>query len=71
MGIILSVYIALYSIIQVIVMLSIYFVLGCFTDVSDKAQIVIIWFSGLFSAILLFYLLLFSDINLNITIGDK
>ena len=52
-------------------MLSIYFVLGCFTDVSDKAQIVIIWFSGLFSAILLFYLLLFSDINLNITIGDK
>lgn len=47
-------------------MISIYFILGLFIDISDKIQIVIIWFSGLFSATILFYILLLSDINFNI-----
>lgn len=66
MDIILCIYIALYSAIQLIFMISIYFILGLFIDISDTTQIVIIWFSGLFSATILFYLLLFSDINFTI-----
>lgn len=66
MDIILCIYIALYSAIQLIFMISIYFILGLFIDISDKIQIVIIWFSGLFSATILFYILLLSDINFNI-----
>lgn len=66
MDIILCIYIALYSAIQLIFMISIYFILGLFIDISDKIQIVIICFSGLFSATILFYILLLSDINFNI-----
>lgn len=66
MDVILCIYIALYSAIQLIFMISIYFILGLFIDISDKIQIVIIWFSGLFSATILFYILLLSDINFNI-----
>lgn len=66
MDVILCIYIALYSAIQLIFMISIYFILGLFIDISDTTQIVIIWFSGLFSATILFYLLLFSDINFTI-----
>lgn len=60
------IYIALYSAIQLIFMISIYFILGLFIDISDKIQIFIIWFSGLFSATILFYILLLSDINFTI-----
>lgn len=67
MDVILCIYIALYSAIQLIFMISIYFILGLFIDVSDKIQIVIIWFSGLFSATILFYILLLSDINFTIS----
>ena len=67
MDVILCIYIALYSAIQLIFMISIYFILGLFIDVSDRIQIVIIWFSGLFSATILFYILLLSDINFTIT----
>lgn len=67
MDVILCIYIALYSAIQLIFMISIYFILGLFMDVSDKIQIVIIWFSGLFSATILFYILLLSDINFTIS----
>ena len=66
MDVILCIYIALYSAIQLIFMISIYFILGLFIDISDKIQIVIIWFSGLFSATILFYILLLSDINFTI-----
>lgn len=66
MDVILCIYIALYSAIQLIFMISIYFILGLFIDISDTTQIIIIWFSGLFSATILFYLLLFSDINFTI-----
>lgn len=66
MDVILCIYIALYSIVQLIFMISIYFILGLFIDISDTTQIIIIWFSGLFSATILFYLLLFSDINFTI-----
>lgn len=66
MDVILCIYIALYSAIQLIFMISIYFILGLFIDISDTTQIVIIWFSGLFSAIILFYILL-SDINFTIS----
>lgn len=66
MDAILCIYIALYSAIQLIFMISIYFILGLFIDVSDKIQIIIIWFSGLFSATILFYILLLSDINFTI-----
>lgn len=65
MDVILCIYIALYSAIQLIFMISIYFILGLFIDISDTTQIVIIWFSGLFSATILFYILL-SDINFTI-----
>lgn len=67
MDVILCIYIALYSAIQLIFMISIYFILGLFIDISDKIQIVIIWFSGLFSATILFYILLLSDINFTIS----
>lgn len=67
MDVILCIYIALYSVVQLVFMISIYFILGLFIDVSDKMQIIIIWFSGLFSATILFYLLLFSDINFTIS----
>lgn len=67
MDVILCIYIALYSAIQLIFMISIYFILGLFIDVSDKIQIIIIWFSGLFSATILFYILLLSDINFTIS----
>lgn len=60
------IYIALYSAIQLIFMISIYFILELFIDISDKIQIFIIWFSGLFSATILFYILLLSDINFTI-----
>lgn len=66
MDVILCIYIALYSAIQLIFMISIYFILGLFIDISDKIQIFIIWFSGLFSATILFYILLLSDINFTI-----
>lgn len=66
MDVILCIYIALYSAIQLIFMISIYFILGLFIDISDTTQIVIIWFSGLFSATILFYILLLSDINFTI-----
>lgn len=66
MDIILCIYIALYSAIQLIFMISIYFILGLFIDISDTTQIIIIWFSGLFSATILFYILLLSDINFTI-----
>lgn len=66
MDVILCIYIALYSAIQLIFIISIYFILGLFIDISDTTQIVIIWFSGLFSAIILFYILL-SDINFTIS----
>jgi hypothetical protein len=66
MDVILCIYIALYSAIQLIFMISIYFILGLFIDISDTTQIIIIWFSGLFSATILFYILLLSDINFNI-----
>lgn len=68
MDVILCIYIALYSAIQLIFMISIYFILGLFIDISDTTQIIIICFSGLFSATILFYLLLFSDINFTITL---
>lgn len=66
MDVILCIYIALYSAIQLIFMISIYFILGLFIDISDTTQIIIIWFSGLFSATILFYILLLSDINFTI-----
>lgn len=66
MDAILCIYIALYSAIQLIFMISIYFILGLFIDISDTTQIIIIWFSGLFSATILFYILLLSDINFTI-----
>lgn len=66
MDVILCIYIALYSAIQLIFMISIYFILGLFIDISDTTQIIIIWFSGLFSATILFYILL-SDINFTIS----
>lgn len=66
MDVILCIYIALYSAIQLIFIISIYFILGLFIDISDTTQIVIIWFSGLFSATILFYILLLSDINFTI-----
>lgn len=66
MDVILCIYIALYSAIQLIFMISIYFILGLFIDISDTTQIIIIWFSGLFSAMILFYILLLSDINFTI-----
>ena len=65
MDVILCIYIALYSAIQLIFMISIYFILGLFIDISDTTQIIIIWFSGLFSATILFYILL-SDIKFTI-----
>jgi len=67
MDVILCIYIALYSAIQLIFMISIYFILGLFIDISDTTQIIIIWFSGLFSATILFYILLLSDINFTIS----
>lgn len=66
MDVILCIYIALYSAIQLIFMISIYFILGLFIDISDTTQIIIIWFSGLFSATILFYILFLSDINFTI-----
>lgn len=66
MDVILCIYVALYSAIQLIFMISIYFILGLFIDISDTTQIIIIWFSGLFSATILFYILLLSDINFTI-----
>ena len=66
MDVILCIYIALYSAIQLIFMISIYFILGLFIDISDTTQIIIICFSGLFSATILFYILLLSDINFTI-----
>lgn len=66
MDVILCIYIALYSAVQLVFMISIYFILGLFIDVSDKIQIIIIWFSGLFSATILFYILLLSGINFTI-----
>lgn len=66
MDVILCIYIALYSAIQLIFMISIYFILGLFIDISDTTQIIIIWFSGLFSATILFYILLLSDIKFTI-----
>lgn len=66
MDVILCIYIALYSAIQLIFMISIYFILGLFIDISNTTQIIIIWFSGLFSATILFYILLLSDINFTI-----
>ena len=67
MDVILCIYIALYSAIQLIFMISIYFILGLFIDISDTTQIIIIYFSGLFSATILFYILLLSDINFTIS----
>ena len=67
MDVILCIYIALYSAIQLIFMISIYFILGLFIDISDTTQIIIIWFSGLFSATILFYILLLSDIKFTIS----
>nr|DAP07469.1 MAG TPA: hypothetical protein [Bacteriophage sp.] len=67
MDVILCIYVALYSAIQLIFMISIYFILGLFIDISDTTQIIIIWFSGLFSATILFYILLLSDINFTIS----
>lgn len=70
MDVILCIYIALYSVVQLVFMISIYFILGLFIDVSDKIQVIIICFSGFFSAVLLFYLLLFSGINFTIKLGE-